>query len=161
VKWYKLVGSTTPGQQVDEDWEHKDPGNFTAIRFPWNKPPTQICLHDGVIVQAVVDTGLMAVQRVVGQPGINPRRGPKGSLNDRWPHTIEVETECFCSPLKSAPKLRDVYPAFADKYGAPFPQRLALANHRRRVRQARGRDPSGRASVFVGLACLRDRSRSA
>ena len=120
VKWYKLVGSTTLGQQVDEDWEHNDPGNFTEIRFPWNKPPTQVCLHDGVIVQAVVDTGLMAVQKVVGQPGINPRRGPRGSLNDRWPHTIQVETEFFCSPLKSAPKLRDIYPEFAEKYAHLF-----------------------------------------
>jgi len=120
VKWYKLVGATEPGQRVPPDWAHDDQETFTKIRFPWNKPPTQVCLHDGVILQAVRDTGLMAVQKVVGQPGINPRRGPKGSLNDRWPHTIDVKTEFFCSPLSVAPKLRDVYPQFADKYAHLF-----------------------------------------
>jgi hypothetical protein len=77
MKWYKLVGSTTPGLQVPPDWEHDDPATFTHIRFPWNKPPIRFSLHD-------------------------------------------EETEFFCSPLAAAPKLRNVYPEFADKYAHLF-----------------------------------------
>jgi hypothetical protein len=118
VNWFKLVGATE--DPVGEDWERTDSDNFIEIRFPWNKPPTQVCLHDRVILYAVGAGVLMAAQRVVGEPGINPRRGPKGSLDDRWPHTIQVETGDYCSPLASAPKLREVAPDFAERYAKRF-----------------------------------------
>jgi hypothetical protein len=118
MNWFKLVGAT--GHQVAEDWEHDDAENFVSIRFPWSKPPSRICLHDRVVLYAVGDGVLMATQRVIGEPGIKPRRGPKGSQDDRWPHTLDVETLFYCSPLSTAPKLRDVAPDVADKYEKKF-----------------------------------------
>ena len=118
MNWFKLVGAI--GDKVAEDWEHEEPENFVEIRFPWNKPPTQVCRHDRVILYAVEHGALMATQRVVGWPGIKPRRGPNGSLENRWPHTIEVETLHFCSPISSAPKLREVAAGFADRYARRF-----------------------------------------
>ena len=120
MKWYKLVGSVKTGQFVAENWSATIRDTFDAIRFPWNKPPSQVCTGDEFVVQAVGDTGLIAVQKVIKPPYLNPRRGPKGLLDNRWPHVVEVDTEFFCSPLKTAPKLRDVFPEFAADHAKRF-----------------------------------------
>jgi hypothetical protein len=117
VNWFKLVGATD--SPVDENWEHTEPGNFTVIHFPWNKPPTKVCSPDRIILYAVGGR-LMATQTVDGPPRIEPRRGPAGSPENRWPHSIQVRTHRFCSPLSSAPELRKVAPDFAEHHSKRF-----------------------------------------
>src|ERR1700691_5153547 len=117
MNWFKLVGSTE--SPVDEDWERTEPGNFTEIHFPWNKPPTRISSHDRIILYAVGGR-LMATQTVDGPPRIMPRRGAVGSQENRWPHLVEVRTHYFCSPLRSAPELRRVAPDFAENHSKRF-----------------------------------------
>jgi hypothetical protein len=122
-KWYKLVGESEPGNNVEDDWEHDDPSTFDAVYFPWNKFPYQVLIGDWLIVQAVHREfvgALMAVQQAVTTPDKNPRQGLPGSRTDRWPHMLKVETEAFCSPLRTAPRLSAVYPAFAAKYRSRF-----------------------------------------
>jgi hypothetical protein len=101
MNWFKLVGAA--GDPVDEDWAEVEAHNFTEIRFPWNKPPTQVCSPDRIVLYAVGSTALIATQTVDGPPSIRPRRGAPGSRDNRWPHAIRVKTHFFCSPLSSAP----------------------------------------------------------
>lgn len=118
ANWFKLVGSTE--DPVAEDWEHEGPEMFTEVRFPWNKGPKDIWAPGRLILYAVGSRVLVAVQTVDGPPQFNPRRGPPGSTTNRWPHTIRVRTHYYCSPLSSAPQLRDVSPEFADRYAKRF-----------------------------------------
>jgi hypothetical protein len=120
MNWFKLVGAT--GDPAAEDWEHEEPDNFTEIRFPWNKPPTDVWSPGRIVLYAVERGVLMATQTIDGAPSINQRRGPTGSLTNRWPHTIKVKTHRYCSPLTSAPELRTVAPEFAEKYSKRFRQ---------------------------------------
>jgi hypothetical protein len=115
---FKMIGATE--DQVVEDWEHKESHIFMEIRFPWNKPPTEVWSPGRVIVYAVGSGALIATQIVDGPPSIKPRRGPAGSRDDRWPHEIKVKTLYYCSPLSTAPMLREVSPKFADKYRKRF-----------------------------------------
>jgi len=118
MNWFKLVGAT--GDPVDENWAEVEAHNFTEIRFPWNKPPTEVCSPDRFVLYAVGSTALIATQTVDGPPSIRPRRGAAGSRDDRWPHAVKVKTRFFCSQLSSAPLLRDVAPEIADKYAKRF-----------------------------------------
>ncbi|MGH2864927.1 MAG: hypothetical protein ACRDJX_06720 [Solirubrobacteraceae bacterium] len=58
---------------------------------------------------------LIATQTADGPPYIAPKRGPAGLPEYRWPHSITVKTDYYCSPLASAPKLREVVPDFAKR----------------------------------------------
>jgi hypothetical protein len=118
MNWLKLVGAT--GDPIAEDWAHEEAHNFTEIRFPWNKPPSNVWSPGRFVLYAVGSTALIAVQSVDGPPQINPRRGPAGSRDNRWPHAIKVQTHHFCSPVSSAPLLREVAPEVADKYAKLF-----------------------------------------
>lgn len=118
MNWLKLVGATD--NPISEDWEHEDPHNFTEIRFPWNKPPSKVWAPGRVILYAVGSTALIATQSIDGPPHMNPRRGPAGSRDNRWPHAIRVKTHFYCSPLSSAPLLREVAPEIADRYAKLF-----------------------------------------
>src|ERR1700691_1778578 len=117
MNWFKLVGATD--SPVDDDWERNESGNFTAIHFPWNKPPTRISSSDRIILYAVGGK-LMATQTVDGPPRIEPRRGPAGSPENRWPHSIKVRTHFFCSPLNEAPELPVVAAEFAARHSSRF-----------------------------------------
>jgi hypothetical protein len=117
MNWFKLVGATD--SPVDDDWEHTEPWNFTQIHFPWNKPPTRISSPDRIILYAVGGR-LMATQTVDSPPRIEPRRGPAGSPENRWPHSIKVRTHFFCTPLNEAPELRIVAADFAARYSSRF-----------------------------------------
>jgi hypothetical protein len=117
MNWFKLVGSTE--DRLAEDWAHEEAGNFTEVRFPWNKPPN-LWSPGRLILYAVGSTALVATQSVDGPPSIRPRRGPAGSRDYRWPHAIKVKTHYYCSPLATAPLLRTVAPDFADKYAKRF-----------------------------------------
>jgi hypothetical protein len=81
------------------------------------KPPTQISRNELLVCNAVDWGRIFAVQQVDGPPTIDPRRGPKGSVTDRWPHTIAVKKLAYISPVTNAPSLRDVHPKFANLYG--------------------------------------------
>ena len=118
MNWLKLIGATD--KPLPEDWEHDAAHNFTELRFPWNKPPSDIWAPGRIVLYAVGSTALIATQSVDGPPHINPRRGPAGSRDNRWPHSIKVKTHSFCSPLSSAPLLREVAPEIADKYAKRF-----------------------------------------
>ena len=118
MNWFKLVGTTD--SPVDDDWGRKEPENFSMIYFPWNKPPKEVCSSDRIILYAVGDRVLMATQTVDGPPYLGPRRGPVGSPRYRWPHSIKVRTDYYCSPLSTAPKLREVAPDFAAKHSKRF-----------------------------------------
>ena len=115
---FKLVGATD--KPLPEDWARDAPHNFEEIRFPWNKPPNNVWSPGRIVLYAVGSTALIATQSVDGPPHINPRRGPTGSRDNRWPHSIKVRTHFFCSPLSSAPRLRDIAPEVADKYARLF-----------------------------------------
>lgn len=118
MNWLKLVGAS--GDPLAENWASSEARNLVEIRFPWNKPPSQVCSPDRIILYAVGSTALVATQTVDGPPSIRPRRGPAGSRDDRWPHAIKVKTHYFCSPISSAPRLREVAPEIAEKYSKRF-----------------------------------------
>jgi hypothetical protein len=118
VNWFKLIGATD--DPISENWADEEAHNLAEIRFPWNKPPNEVCSPDRIILYAVGSTALIATQCVDGPPHINPRRGPPGSRDRRWPHAIKVKTRYFCSPLSSAPLLRDAASEIADKYAKRF-----------------------------------------
>lgn len=117
MNWFKLIGSTD--NQVAENWADEEAHNLTEIRFPWNKPP-DLWTPGRVILYAVGSTALIAAQSIDGPPSKRSRRGPPGSDDDRWPHRIKVKTHYYCSPLSTAPRLRQVAPEFADKYAKLF-----------------------------------------
>jgi hypothetical protein len=77
-----------------------------------------VCSPDRIVLYTAGSTALIATQ--TGPPSIRPRRGAPGSRDNRWPHAIRVKTHFFCSPLSSAPLLRDVAPEVADKYAKRF-----------------------------------------
>jgi len=116
--WFKLVGATD--KPVPPNWAEERPDIFTEIHFPWNKPPTDVSNGERMIVYAVGSRVLIATQTVDGPPRIVPRRGPVGSNEYRWPHSVTVKTHSYCSPLSSAPKLREVAPDFAERYATKF-----------------------------------------
>jgi hypothetical protein len=118
MNWFKLIGATD--SQLAEDWAVDESINFTEIWFPWSKPPKMISKPDRIILYAVGHGLLVAEQTVDGPPQLRPRRGPVGSPENRWPHRISVRTHYFCSPLSTAPKLRDVAPAFAQRHAKKF-----------------------------------------
>jgi hypothetical protein len=118
MKWFKLVGATE--EPIKEDWEHKEPQLFSKLQFPWNKRPRDFSNGEPIIVYAVGDRVLIATQTVEGPPKLAERRGSVGSPEHRWPHSIPVVTHYYCSPLKSAPKLREVAPDFAKRYAGKF-----------------------------------------
>lgn len=116
--WFKLVGATD--KPVPPNWEVERPALFTEVHFPWNKPPTDVSNGERIILYAVGSRVLIATQIVDGPPTIAPRRGPVGSDAYRWPHSIDVRTLDYCSPLRNAPKLREIAPEFADRYAGKF-----------------------------------------
>jgi hypothetical protein len=118
VPWFKLVGSTE--NPLPDDWVQQRPDLLTAIRFPWNKPPSDIWAPGKLVLYAVGSGALIAVQRVDGPPQLLPRRGAPGTAENRWPHKLAVKTERFCPSVCFAPKLRDDVPTFAAKYGSRF-----------------------------------------
>ena len=117
--WFKLVGATE-GFDVADYWAQDQPLYFTEISFPWNKSPADIWKPGRIILYAVGWGVLMAEQSVAGPPKVRPRRGPAGSPQNRWPHTLAVKTLYYCSPLSKAPKLREYAPEFAAKYAKRF-----------------------------------------
>jgi hypothetical protein len=118
VNWFKLVGATE--SQVADDWDQKEPHNFTMVYFPWNKPPRHVCRSDRIVLYAVGAGALMATQIVDAPPRLKQRRGPIRSSENRWPHSIEVRTLRYCSPLATAPKLREAALDFAKHYSKRF-----------------------------------------
>ena len=116
--WFKLVG--TSENPVPPDWAVERSDLFREIRFPWNKPPRDLSNGEPIIVYAVGSRVLIASQTVDGPPRLLPRRGPIGSPQNRWPHSVSVETEFYCSPLSRAPVLREVAPNFARRYASRF-----------------------------------------
>lgn len=116
--WLKLVGSTE--NPVPNHWEVDRRDLLTEIRFPWNKPPSDIWAPGTLILYAVGSGALIAVQSVDGPPQLLPRRGAPGSPEHRWPHKLAVKTELVCSPVDEAPTLRDAAPDIADHYRKRF-----------------------------------------
>jgi hypothetical protein len=116
--WFKLVG--TSKEPVPPKWAVERPDLFCEIRFPWNKPPRDLSNGEQIIVYAVGTRVLIASQTIDGPPRLRPRRGPIGSPQNRWPHSISVKTEFYCSPLSSAPVLREVAPDFTHRYASRF-----------------------------------------
>jgi hypothetical protein len=90
------------------------------MRFPWNKPPSDIWAPGHLILYAVGAGTLIGIQQVDGPPQLRPRRGAPGSVENRWPHKLAVKTEVVCSPVSAAPKLRDVAPEIAVRYRKRF-----------------------------------------
>jgi hypothetical protein len=118
VKWFKLVGATD--DPVHEDWEHVEPGIFTRLHFALTKPPNRLSNGEPIIIYTVVSGALIATQTVDGPTPPTKRSDQADARVRRWPWEIVVETHHYCSPLKSAPKLREVAPDFAKKYAALF-----------------------------------------
>jgi hypothetical protein len=116
--WFKLVGATD--KPVPPNWGDERSDLFTEVHFPWNKPPTDVSNGERIILYAVGSRVLIATQTVDGPPTIAPRRGPVGSDEYRWPHSIAVKTHYYCSPIDSAPKLREVAPDFDERYKNNF-----------------------------------------
>ena len=116
--WFKLVGATD--SRLAEFWAQDEPFNFTEVWFPWNKSPSDIWRPGRQILYAVGWGVLVAEQDVDGPPQIKPRRGPPGSPTNRWPHRLAVKTLYYCSPLTTAPELREYAPEFADRYAKRF-----------------------------------------
>jgi hypothetical protein len=118
MAWFKMIGSTeTP---VVGDWAADRPDLLGEIRFPWNKPPSDIWSPGQLIIYAVGAGSLIAIQEVNGPPQLRPRRGAPGTVENRWPHKLAVKTTWFCSPVEQAPKLREEAPKFAAKYESRF-----------------------------------------
>jgi hypothetical protein len=115
--WFKLVGATE--EPVPPNWEIERPDIFSKLHFPRNKPPSKVSNGESIIVYAVGSQVLIATQTVQRSPG-RRRSGPPGSRAYRWPWEIDVKTHHFCSPLKDAPKLREVAPDFAKRYAGKF-----------------------------------------
>lgn len=117
--WFKLVGAVD--DPVDENWAEVSKEIFTEIHFPRNKRPNKLSNGEGVILYAVGTKVLIATQTVASTlPASRERKGLPGSPEYRWPWQIDVETHHFCSPLKDAPKLREVAPEFARRYAGKF-----------------------------------------
>jgi len=115
--WFKLVGATE--EPVPPNWEIERRDIFTKLNFPRTKPPNKVSNGEPIIVYAVGSRVLIATQIVQRSSG-RKRSGPPGSREYRWPWEIEVKTHHFCSPLKDAPKLREVAPDFAKRYAGKF-----------------------------------------
>jgi hypothetical protein len=118
MSWLKLVGSTE--NPVPDYWNVDRPDLLSEIRFPWNKPPSDIWAPGWLILYAVGTGALIAIQSVDGPPQLLPRRGAPGTPENRWPHKLAVKTECVCSPVSSAPRLRDTAPEIAARYRSRF-----------------------------------------
>jgi hypothetical protein len=119
TKWFKLIGSTE--DPVKDDWEHEEPGIFTKMHFPRNKRPVKISNDELVIVYAVKSMRLIATQKVVDtKPASKERKGEAGTDEHRWPWEIIVGTDHYCSPLATAPELREVAPDFKANYASYF-----------------------------------------
>ncbi len=106
--WFKLVGATD--SRLAEFWAQDEPFNFTEVWFPWNKSPSNIWRPGRLILYAVGWGVLVAEQDVDGPPQIKPRPGPPGSPTNRWPRRLAVKTLYYCSPLTTAPELREHAP---------------------------------------------------
>jgi hypothetical protein len=118
MSWFKLVGSTE--NPLPDNWVADLPELLTEMRFPWNKPPSDIWAPGNLILYAVGAGTLIGIQQVDGPPQLRPRRGPPGSIENRWPHKLAVKTDVVCSPVSAAPKLREVAPEIAARYGKRF-----------------------------------------
>jgi hypothetical protein len=119
MNWFKLVGTTK--DPVPPDWEHEDPGMFTRLHFPRNKRPNKLSNGERIVVYAVRHGLLIATQTVESTaPASRERKGAPGSPEHRWPWEIWVKTHAYCSPLASAPALREVAPDFADRHSNKF-----------------------------------------
>ena len=81
-----------------EFWAQDEPFNFTEVSFPWNKSPSDIWRLGPLILYALGWGVLVAEQEVDGPPQIKPRRGPRGSATNRWPHRLAVKTLYYFSP---------------------------------------------------------------
>lgn len=120
-KWFKLVGVTgVPNGQVPDLWTEEEASLRELMRFPKHRKPENISNYEGLIAYAVGKQKVFAAQRRQGAIQINPSTGPKGSVTDRWPHLMEVETFAWVSDLRDAPAIGDVLPDFTHKYRKNF-----------------------------------------
>ena len=118
MSWFKLVGSTE--NPLPDNWVADLPELLTEMRFPWNKPPSDIWAPGHLILYAVGAGTLIGIQQVDGPRQLRPRRGVPGSVENRWPYKLAVKTEVVCSPVSAAQKLREVAPKIAARYGKRF-----------------------------------------
>jgi hypothetical protein len=118
VAWFKLIGSSE--NPIPEYWDRDRPDLLSEVRFPWNKPPSDIWRPGKLIIYAVGAGTLVAIQSVTGAPQVLPRRGAPGSADQRWPHKLAVTTDVICSPTSKAPNLHDLAPEFAARHRAKF-----------------------------------------
>lgn len=119
-KWFKLVGVSGPGGQVPDLWTVAEASLRDLMRFPKHRQPTNISNYEGLIAYAVGKQKVFAAQRRQGAIQINTPSGPKGSVTDRWPHVMEVETFAWVPDLRDAPTPDDVLPGFMEKYRKNF-----------------------------------------
>ena len=117
-KWFKLVGVT--GGPVPDPWTVEEPGLFDLMRFPKHRKPTNISNYNGLIAYAVEKRKVFAAQRREGDIRIKAPYGPKGSVTDRWPNEMDVETFSWVADLRDAPDLSTVLPDFTTNYRKYF-----------------------------------------
>jgi hypothetical protein len=122
--WFKLVGATkavgTGDPRVPDDWAAREPGLFDLARFPRHRQPTNISNYERVILYAVGKGVVFAAQRRAGAIRINKPHGPVGSVTDRWPHEMEMETFAWVPDLRNAPTVQSVLPRFMTTYRKNF-----------------------------------------
>lgn len=115
--WFKMVGATE--KPVPSDWERERRELLTEIYFPRNKPPSSISNGERIILYAVGSRVLIATQNAV-KALPKQRDGDPNSDEYRWPWGLVVRTHYYCSPIASAPKLREVAPDFDERYSKNF-----------------------------------------
>ena len=117
-KWFKLVGVT--GGRVPDVWTENESSLLDLMRFPKHRQPSNIANYEGLIAYWVGSGKVLAAQRRAGAVRINSPSGPKGSVTDRWPHELEVETFGWVGDLRSAPSVESAVPGFMAKYKKNF-----------------------------------------
>jgi hypothetical protein len=149
MSWFKLVGSTE--NPLPDNWVADLPALLTEMRFPWNKPPSDIWAPGHLILYAVGAGALIGIQQVDGPPQLRPRRGVPGSVENRWPHKLAVKTEVVCSPVSAAPKFARSRAGDCRAVWEAILERVALEARRQRIRAARGNHSLRRYTCRLAL----------
>jgi len=102
---------------MPDNWVEEEASLFDLMRFPKHRQPSNISNYERLITYAVGKRKIFAAQRRAGAIRIQRPYGPPGSVTQRWPHEMEVETFAYVANLRDAP---EPSVEFMEKYRKQF-----------------------------------------